>query len=178
MRPPGVRPSWIQAAPTGGKECANNVREADPLASRSPRHDLHCPWGRARAAPPHGPVRSFRTIGISGLSQNSATAIGISECGNCSLATPRHQARLESDAYRSIKSLVLFQLDDEEERAKVQEIANYIRGKLKTEQKVSLNELGKRFPMPSEEFDTVRRLMGAEGCIEVAIPGDRWIVKP
>jgi hypothetical protein len=72
----------------------------------------------------------------------------------------------------------LFQLDDEEERAKVQEIANYIRGKLKTEQKVSLNELGKRFPMPSEEFDTVRRLMGAEGCIEVAIPGDRWIVKP
>jgi hypothetical protein len=39
-----------------------------------------------------------------------------------------------------------FQLD-EEERAKVQEIANYIRGKLNTEQKVSLNELGKRFPM-------------------------------
>jgi hypothetical protein len=70
-----------------------------------------------------------------------------------------------------------FQLD-EEERAKVQEIANYIYGKLKTEQKVSLNELGKRFPMPSEEFDTVRRLMGAEGFIEVAIPGDRWIVRP
>ena len=55
--------------------------------------------------------------------------------------------------------------------AKVQEIANYIRGKLKTEKKVSLNELGERFPMPSEGFDAVSRLVRAEGCIEVAIPG-------
>ena len=66
--------------------------------------------------------------------------------------------------------------------AKVQEIANYIRDNLKIEQKVSLNELGERFPMASEEFDAVfgavRRLMCAEGCIEVANPGDRWIVKP
>jgi hypothetical protein len=66
----------------------------------------------------------------------------------------------------------------EEVMAKVQEIAKYIRDKLRTEQKVSLNELGERFPMPSEEFDAVRRLMSAEGCIEVAIPGDRWIVRP
>jgi hypothetical protein len=76
----------------------------------------------------------------------------------------------------------------EEVMAKVQEIA-IIRDKLKREQKVSLNELGERFPMPSEEFDAVfgavsavfgavRRLMRAEGCIEVANPGDRWIVKP
>jgi hypothetical protein len=65
----------------------------------------------------------------------------------------------------------------EEMVTKVQEIANYIRGKLKTEKKVSLNELGERFPMPSEEFDAVSRLMRAEGCIEVAIPGDRWIVR-
>jgi hypothetical protein len=58
----------------------------------------------------------------------------------------------------------------EEMVAKVQEIANYIRGKLKTEKKVSLNELGERFPMPSEGFDAVSRLVRAEGCIEVAIP--------
>ena len=61
---------------------------------------------------------------------------------------------------------------------KVQKIANYIQGKLKTEKKVSLNELGERFPSPSEEFDAVSRLMRAEGCIEASIPGDRWIIRP
>ena len=69
-------------------------------------------------------------------------------------------------------------MSKEEMVKKVQEIANYIQGKLKTEKKVSLNKLGERFPMPSEEFDAVSRLMRAEGCIEVAIPGDRWIVRP
>ena len=60
-------------------------------------------------------------------------------------------------------------MSKEEMVKKVQEIANYIQGKLKTEKKVSLNELGERFPTPSEEFDAVSRLMRAEGCI-----GARW----
>ena len=69
-------------------------------------------------------------------------------------------------------------MSKEEMVKKVQEIANYIQGKLKTEKKVSLNELGERFPSPSEEFDAVSRLMRAEGCIEASIPGDRWIMRP
>jgi hypothetical protein len=62
-------------------------------------------------------------------------------------------------------------MSKEEMVKKVQEIANYIQGKLKTEKKVSLNELGERFPTPSEEFDAVSRLCERKGALRSPFRG-------
>jgi hypothetical protein len=107
------------------------------------------------------------------LAQEPVVRRPVQAVGNCSVIKLACRA-----TSISLHPRACFNSDEEEMVTKVQKIANYIQGKLKTEKKVSLNELGERFPSPSEEFDAVSRLMRAEGCIEASIPGDRWIMRP